>query len=255
MARKARANAEWERWGEVDPLWGVASWAGKQAGSADEWTVQEFLELGESDWDDIRSRWERYGLDGGVCLEVGCGAGRLTYSMADHFRSVHGVDVAPAMLAKAASVVSGRPVTLHLGDGLRIPLSDASVDAALSTHVFQHLDSDADAEANWRELFRVLRPGGSVMVHLPVHFWPAGLDSVQRVYELRRRVGDVRAWAQRRRMAKGDAPPIMRGRSVAWPTLEQLLRAIGFTDVELSIFRMRSNDGMHPFVLARKPGQ
>jgi hypothetical protein len=56
-------------------------------------------------------------------------------------------------------------------------------------------------------------------------------------------------------MAKAGAPPIMRGRSVSWPVLEKLLQDIGFTDVELSVFRMRSNDGMHPFVLARRPAE
>lgn len=30
--RRAASNAEWEKWGELDPLYGVASWEGKGAG-------------------------------------------------------------------------------------------------------------------------------------------------------------------------------------------------------------------------------
>lgn len=247
----AGSNAEWIRWGETDPFWGVSSWEGKQAGSDQAWSDDEFFGIGRQDWADFHKRWDRYGVEHGSCLEIGSGTGRMTRAIADDFKQVHGVDVAPGMLAHAARAVEGLPVTLHQVDGLTLPLPDNSVDAAFSCHVFQHLDSQADADTNWREIYRVLNPGGSLMVHLPVHYWPGGMESFQKIYELRRRVGDLRAKRNRRRMEKGG-PPIMRGLYYEWNTLDATLQGIGFRDVELMIIRMSSNDSQHACVLARK---
>jgi ubiquinone/menaquinone biosynthesis C-methylase UbiE len=256
MARRAggaRSNAEWERWGEVDPLYGVSSWSGKRAGEANAWTEEEFFELGEQDWADFHRRWERYGLTAGVCVEVGCGAGRMTRAMGGTFEHVHGLDVSAGMLERAAEAVVGLPVTLHQVDGHTIPLPDESADAAFSTHVFQHLDSLDDVEANFRELARVLRPGGTLLIHLPVHLWPGGLERLQVVYDARRRLGDVRARVKRRQMAKDpNVEPIMRGQCYRWETLEELLGGLGFIDQELTVFRVSSNGSPHSCALARR---
>jgi SAM-dependent methyltransferase len=250
----AGSNAEWQRWGEVDPRFGVSSWAGKEAGGADAWTDEEFFALGEQDWADFRHRWERFGLTPGVCVEIGCGAGRMTRPMASYFEHVHGVDVSPGMLKLAAEATEGLPVTLHESNGLTLPLDDGSADAVFSTHVFQHLDSREDALANWREVARVLRPGGTFLIHLPLHMWPGGLERLQAVYDARRRIGDVRARIQRRRMAKNpDVAPIMRGQCYEWATLEEDLGAMGLADLELLVFRVSINDSQHHCALGRKP--
>lgn len=247
----AGSNAEWIRWGETDPYWGVASWDGKEAGSDEAWTDEEFYAMGRQDWADFRERWVRYGLDAGSCVEIGCGTGRMTRPMAADFDHVHGVDVAPGMLAEAARATDGLAVTLHQVDGLTLPLDDDSFDAAFSTHVFQHFDSPSDADANWREIARVLKPGGTMMVHLPVHYWPGGMESFQKIYEVRRKVGDFRAKMRRRKMDKGG-PPIMRGLYYEWNALDAKLVSLGFKDVELTIIRMSSNGSQHACVLARK---
>lgn len=246
-----QSNAEWELWGEVDPLWGVASWPGKKSGDSAAWSDEEFFRLGEQDWADFRSRWDRYGLEAGTCVEIGCGAGRMTRAMASTFRHVHGLDVSAGMLDKASQATAGLPVTLHRTNGLAFPLEDNSAEAVFSTHVFQHLNDAEDAAANWREAVRVLKPGGTLLVHLPVHFWPGGMQQLQAAYAARRAVGDLRAAVRRRRMAT-TKQPIMRGQSYEWSALEGLLRSIGLVDVELAIFRLSSNDGQHTCVLARK---
>jgi SAM-dependent methyltransferase len=247
----AKANAEWQKWGEVDPLWGVASWAGKSRADHAPWREDEFYAMGESDWRDFLAQWTQYGVTPGVCVEIGCGAARLTRPMAGFFEHTHGVDVAEGMLAKARPAVDGLPVTLHLSDGVRLPLDDHSMDAAFSTHVFQHLDSIEDVVTYWREIARVLRPGGTLMVHLPVHMWPGGLEPLEHAYSARRMFGSLRAAIKRRRMQRAGGPPIMRGRSYAWPWIDSTLRGLGFRDVELRVFRVSINGGLHPFVLAR----
>lgn len=248
----ARSNAEWQKWGDTDPLFGVASWDGRGAGEANAWTDDEFYAMGESDWNDFLGQWTSFGVTPGECVEIGSGAARLTRPMASYFAHVHGVDVSDGMISRAREATNGLPVTFHLSDGLTIPLPTASVDAAFSTHVFQHLDTAADAEANWREIARVLRPGGTFLVHVPVHQWPGGLESLQAVYDVRRKVGDVRAELRRRRMEKAGGPPIMRGQSYAWSALEPFLERCGFTDLELRFVRVSINKGQHSIVLGRR---
>jgi SAM-dependent methyltransferase len=49
-----------------------------------------------------------------------------------------------------------------------LPLPDAVFDAVVSADVLHHLDDDAAA---LRELYRVLRPGGTLVVNVPVDGW------------------------------------------------------------------------------------
>lgn len=99
-------------------------------------------------------------------LDIGCGTGKLLSAVAGRWpdAALHGVDPAEAMLAIAAD----RLPTARLGVGRaeQLPLPDASVDLVLSTTSFGHW---TDAEAGLREVRRVLRPGGSVLIaeHAP----------------------------------------------------------------------------------------
>jgi len=244
---KAASNVEWRKWGRDDPFYGVASWPGRQRGGADPWTANDFYALGRSDWIDFRQRWSRYGVDFGRVIEVGCGAGRLTKAMADDFAHVIGVDVSDGMLAVARSNISAANVELRLGDGLSLPVDTATADALFSAHVFQHLESLDLARMNFAEVARVLKPGGTMMVHLPVVLPPLGVPGVLQALAVRRNLSDIRAKVQRRRGA-----PLMRGLQYPWAWLRQELWTLGLVEVELVIFAARSNGTDHACVLARR---
>ena len=55
---------------------------------------------------------------------------------------------------------------LVVADGRALPFGDASVDHAYSISVLEHIEEPGDAEA-LRELARVVRPGGRILVTLP----------------------------------------------------------------------------------------
>src|SRR2546430_10137557 len=93
MPRSLRSNAEWQWLGEHDPLWSVATWHGKEAGNATAWTAEAFLALGASDFADVRRHWDHYGRRQGRCVEIGCGAGRMTSQLCRTFSSVLALDV------------------------------------------------------------------------------------------------------------------------------------------------------------------
>jgi SAM-dependent methyltransferase len=244
---QAASNAEWRRWGSDDPFYGVAAWEGRDRGGPNPWTAVDFYALGESDWQDFRSRWVSYGVDFGRVVDVGCGAGRLTNAMLADFREVIGVDVSDGMLDVARSHITESNVEFRLGDGISLPVETSTMDGAFSAHVFQHFDSLGLARANFSEIARILKPGGTMMVHLPVVVPPQGLPGVLPALAAKQKLGDVRARLRRRR-----GTPFMRGLQYPWQWLLRELPPLGLLDIELRVFPTRSNGGYHPFILARR---
>lgn len=249
------SNEEWTAWGKVDPLYGVATIPSRARTHQNPWTDEAFYELGAVDWNFFRSRWEQYGLDPTTCVEIGCGAGRLTTHLARTFAMVHGVDVSAGMLEYARPRMPNN-VVLHLGDGAHIPLDDASVTAVFSTQVLQHVAS-ADAAANYFvEAFRVLQSGGSLMVHLPVIAWPYGslLRAHKWLHSLKRWWDAARVQMRRRAYRAGlaSSPPMQ----VVWYEIEwvhRVLQRSGFDDLEIRVLYGGSQMAVqHPFVFARK---
>lgn len=99
---------------------------------------------------------------GDVALDLGCGVGRLTRALAGRVSHVHALDVSGEMLDRARELNAQLTnVSWHHGDGTTLhPLADASIDAALSHVVFQHIPDPQITLGYVRELGRVLKPGG-----------------------------------------------------------------------------------------------
>jgi SAM-dependent methyltransferase len=246
--REAASNAEWKLWGERDPFWGVSTLPGRHRSGENPWTPEEFYAFGAQDWADFREQWARFGLQRGTCVEIGCGAGRLTMHLAAEFDQVIGVDVAEGMLDVAREHVRAANVNFRASNGIDLPVETASADAVLSTHVFQHLDSLELGEANFAEIARVLRPGGSAFIHLPLYWLPGGFTHhLEPVLALSRRLAAARAALQRRR-----GKLLMRelGYSADWLFSE--LPRLGFSKIEIVVFATSAHNDPHPCVLLRR---
>lgn len=110
-------------------------------------------------------------VSGKRVLEVGCGSGPLTKWLVDNGAEVVACDVSAEMLEIARSRV-GDDAELHHHD-LAEPLTfldDRSVDLVVASLVFHYL---RDWVTPLRELHRVLRPSGSVVmsIHHPAWDW------------------------------------------------------------------------------------
>ncbi len=250
--RELASNKEWKVWGETDPLFGVATWDGRNRDGANPWTDEEFYQLGESDWNDFRVHWERYGLNVESCVEIGCGAGRLTAQLATYFSQVHAVDVSEKMIEYAKRHIKSPSVKFYLSNGTDFSLDDHSVSAVFSAHVFQHFDSLSVASDYFTEIARVLKPGGSLMIHLPIYKWPAMPGVFGRLYAIHKQAADMKAHVKRWLMDYGMVKPIMKGLRYPLDFFYDVLPKIGFDDIEVSIFTTTSNQDPHSFILARK---
>ena len=246
------SNKEWEVWGEIDPLFGVATWKGKEKDGTNPWTTDEFYEAGRADWSSCKSHWEKYGLNSGSCLEIGCGAGRVTVKLATYFDRVHAVDISQKMIEFASQYIASKNVTFHLSDGIEIPLESDAVDAVFSTFVFQHLDSLEIGARYFKEIARVMRPGGSLMIHMPVYQWPAMPKYFDLIYRGRRLAGGARALIKRRMIDSGLNIKMMRGTIYPTEFFYEQLPKLGLTDIELSFFRVGDSGSPASFVFARK---
>ena len=76
-------------------------------------------------------------------------------------KRVVGIDFSAAMLQIGKEKVRARSIALVRGDATRIPLADASVDATTIGFGIRNVDEPAVA---CREIVRVLRPGGTLVI-------------------------------------------------------------------------------------------
>ena len=96
-------------------------------------------------------------------LDVGCGDGALGCAIAARGAEVTGVDADPAMLTAARSRAARQGLAVAFAEGRleRLPFADASFDLVVAMTVLCFVP---DAGGAVREMTRVLRPGGRLVI-------------------------------------------------------------------------------------------
>ncbi len=99
----------------------------------------------------------------GKVLEVGPGPGVLLAKISERVPFAAGLDLSAGMLRQARRrlLAAGRPVQLSRGDVTRIPFASGAFDAVTLTFA---LSAVPDGMAAVREMARVLRPGGRLVL-------------------------------------------------------------------------------------------
>lgn len=97
-----------------------------------------------------------------VVADIGAGTGFLALGLAPRVAQVHVVDRSEEMLRQARrNLAAYENVSYHQAEGLHIPLPDESLDAALANMYLHHCE---DPAAAIREMVRLLKPGGRVVI-------------------------------------------------------------------------------------------
>ncbi|MEU6998705.1 methyltransferase domain-containing protein [Nonomuraea sp. NPDC046570] len=98
-------------------------------------------------------------------LDVGCGTGYLTRILAPVVGpagQVTGVDASPPMIEYARRSAPGN-CSYQVGEGQALDLPDAGFDVVVSSLAVHHIPA-AERGAAVREMLRVLRPGGRLLI-------------------------------------------------------------------------------------------
>ncbi len=96
-------------------------------------------------------------------LDVGCGTGWHIKSLAEAGTIVTGIDSSPRQVERAK--INNPNSTVLYGDAMQLPFPDSSFDLSFAINMIHHLPS-RDAQRNvLKEMQRVVRPGGMVVIH------------------------------------------------------------------------------------------
>ncbi|MEJ0018108.1 MAG: methyltransferase domain-containing protein [Acetobacteraceae bacterium] len=101
---------------------------------------------------------------GDTVLDVACGGGIIVCAFAPHVRHATGIDMTPAMLDRARQLAAEKAVanvTWDQGDVGALPYADATFDIVVTRFSMHHF---LDPLGVLREMMRVCRPGGRVVV-------------------------------------------------------------------------------------------
>jgi ubiquinone/menaquinone biosynthesis C-methylase UbiE len=104
----------------------------------------------------------------GICLDVGCSAGAMTVVISSLFSTTLGLEYDEAALMAVEPEVRQKIEFLR-GDAMLLPLPDNSVDAVICAQVYEHVPNDVQL---FREIYRVLKPGGMLFFSGPNWLFP-----------------------------------------------------------------------------------
>jgi len=166
VGRLKRFGRHWNTLGH-DPYGAILTGPG---GENVPWTEEEFFATGRTDATQFLANLDRIVPDVARerALDFGCGVGRVTRALAEHFESVVGVDVAETMIARARTLNHDRPNCRFLWNRsvhLR-QFDEGSFDVVYSRLVLQHIPPRL-LRRYIPALVRVTRRRGMLMFQLP----------------------------------------------------------------------------------------
>ena len=161
---------DWNELAELDPYWAILTAPGKRFGR---WDSDEFFATGPPQADALMNRAAQLGhpQERRRARDFGCGLGRMTRALADHFEECVGVDISENMVRGARELNGNIEGVSFLVNGVAdlSVFADGSFDFVYSSIVLQHVPDRRAIESYIAEFCRVLRPGGLAVFQLPSH--------------------------------------------------------------------------------------
>lgn len=137
-------------------------------------------------------------------LDLGCGAGHVSFQVAPHVAAVTAYDLSAQMLQVVAASAAERGldnIAVQQGRAESLPFADASFDAVVSRYSAHHWQ---DLDQALREVRRVLKPGGIAVFADVVSPGHPLLDTHLQAVELLRDTSHVRDYSTAEWLQKLD---------------------------------------------------
>jgi 2-polyprenyl-3-methyl-5-hydroxy-6-metoxy-1,4-benzoquinol methylase len=135
-------------------------------------------------------------VKGGRALDVGCGVGQVVGRLAEAGFEAWGVDVSEPNIERARKF-SERCL---LYEGKRLPFADNHFDSVGALNVLEHVD---EPEAFIKEVVRVTKPGGKIVISSPNFYRVAGFrDYHPRMRGLGNKWRNFRRLSEKRRQMR-----------------------------------------------------
>ncbi|MCW4003658.1 MAG: class I SAM-dependent methyltransferase [Candidatus Bathyarchaeota archaeon] len=167
MTKMEKLEKNWDELGKIDPLWAISNSPEKKGGK---WSVNEFFETGIEEIGAIIKYIKSLGVNTSHsrALDFGCGVGRISQALANHFDMVCGVDIAPSMIDLAKKYNRyGEKCHYYLNEADNLKLfNDDYFDFIYSIITLQHIPP----EYSWKylkEFLRILAPQGLLIFQVP----------------------------------------------------------------------------------------
>jgi SAM-dependent methyltransferase len=156
---------------------------------------------------------------GMTVLELGCGTGSFTRELARSGADVVAIDVSPELLEIARANCSAPNVQYQIQNAYALSYPEGAFDSIVGSSVLHHLE----IEAAIRDMYRVLKPGGTIYFTEPNMLNPQ-IAIQKNIPWIKRKLGD-----------SPDETAFFR-----WP-LRRLLERTGYREVRIDPF-----DFLHP---------
>ena len=166
-----RIREQWTMLGETEPHWSVLTADKFKADNLDEAALAEFNQSGQDMTGLVEIFERRTGVSAGrgVCLELGCGTGRITAHLAKRFERVIAVDISPGNLRLCEEHMKAQGI-----DNVETRLvSDPAdfenfppIDFFFSVIVLQH-NSPPVQKFILDIILKRIRPGGAAFFQIP----------------------------------------------------------------------------------------
>lgn len=102
-----------------------------------------------------------------MVLDVGCASGRQLFELANKIKEGYGTDIAQSFIDKANSLKTERQISniyFHRAEIEHLPFADNFFDKVFCAEVLEHV---TDKDVALRELKRVLKPEGLLIITVP----------------------------------------------------------------------------------------
>lgn len=108
-------------------------------------------------------------------VDIGCGRGFYLQTLAGYrfIKSLVGIETKDEYIAKAKGYLKNKKIKLKKGDVYSLPFKSNSVDCVILSEVLEHLP---DEDSALREIRRVLKKGGNLIITVPHYNFPCAWD-------------------------------------------------------------------------------